>query len=266
LLEDKSVVLDLQNEFAVLEETLKTECGRGPVYYFPNPGNWGDGLIRLGTIKFFDDINLKYKELTRRKKSCIIPWIRGGTVIYGGGAGWCKIWTKAPKYVARFKPRCKVIVLPSTYESTYSIPNTVFFCRDKYESQQYMPGAVFCHDMAFYLRKLSLDSGKGSGKGYFFRTDKESAGKIKLPPGNNDISLKGNYLSNMTPFLEGINRFEVIYTDRLHVAIAACLLGGKEVHLYQSSFFKIPAIYMSSMKDVFDNLFFHEDFDFNNFN
>ena len=251
----------MQDKFTILEETLKAECGRGPLYYFPNSGNWGDGLIRYGTLKFFYDINLNYKELTKSNIDQLSLLNRGGTVIYGGGGGWCKLWNHSVDYVTKLKQRFNVIVLPSTYELIYSIPNTIFFCRDMFESKQNMPSATFCHDMAFYIGKHFLRKGKGSGKGYFFRCDAESANRIKIPSCNNDISLKGNHLSEVSQFFDEINRFAVIYTDRLHVSIAACLLK-KEVHLYPGSYFKNRAVYLSSMKDYFENVYFYKKFDF----
>jgi exopolysaccharide biosynthesis predicted pyruvyltransferase EpsI len=251
----------MQDRFTILEETLKAECGRGPLYYIPNPGNWGDGLIRYGTLKFLHDININYKELTRSNRDWLFPLLRGGTVIYGGGGGWCELWNHSVAYVTKLKRRFNVIVLPSTYELSCSIPNTIFFCRDVFESKKNMPNAIFCHDMAFYIGKQFLRKGKGSGKGYFFRCDAEGVNRTKVPSCNNDISLKGNHLSEVSQFFDEINRFEIIYTDRLHVSIAACLLK-KEVHLYPGSYFKNRAVYMSSMKDYFENVYFHGEFDF----
>ena len=99
------------------------------------------------------------------------------------------------------------------------------------------------------------------GTGYFLRGDKEGiVDKTKIPLLNNDISSKGNQFSEISPFIEEINRFSMIYTDRLHVAIAACLLE-KEVHLYPGAYFKNRAVYLSSIKDYFDNVYFHEGFD-----
>jgi hypothetical protein len=115
--------------------------------------------------------------------------------------------------------------------------------------------------MAFWIGKQNFPKGPGTGRGYFFRTDKESPNRIKIPSGKNDISLKGDPLAGITTFFEEINRFSAIYTDRLHVSIAACLLE-KEVHFYPGSYFKNQAVYLSSMKDNFDNVHFHEEFDF----
>jgi len=254
----------MQDRFIILKEILKAECGHGNVYYLPNTGNWGDGLIRYGTLKFLNDININFKELKkfkRFKRDWFFPSLRGGTVIYGGGGSWCKLWNKSNDKVKRLNQKFKVIVLPSTYELTYSIPGIRFFCRDMFESKQNMPNATFCHDMAFYIGKQFLRKVKGSGKGYFFRYDKESSNRIKVPSCNNDISIRGDHLSNISQFFVEISRFSVIYTDRLHVSIAACLLE-KEVHLYPGSYFKNLAVYKSSIKDYFENIYFHKEFDF----
>ena len=47
-------------------------------------------------------------------------------------------------------------------------------------------------------------------------------------------------------FLEAIKRFSSVHTDRLHVAIAAALLG-KEVRLYSNSYYKNRAVYELSL-------------------
>ena len=192
------------------------------------------------------------------KLSKLKATLRRGTLLYGGGGAWCNCWPHGPRMIQTIRNRFnRVIVLPSTYESTYDIPNTTFFCRDRFESQQNMPQALFCHDMAFFLDPIEAQ--KGQGVGYFYRTDSESARKIQLPPGNVDISDQGVTYSDLFPLFETLSCYEVIYTDRLHVAIASGLLG-KEVHLFSSSYFKIRAIYESSIKGVFDRVYFHDDY------
>lgn len=42
--------------------------------------------------------------------------------------------------------------------------------------------------------------------------------------------------------------------DRLHVAILACLLH-KRVHFYKGGYFKNEAVFRSSMRDYFDDVF-----------
>lgn len=251
---------ELQTEYQNLEKVLKENIKEGPVYYVPNPGNWGDGLIREGTVKFFRDINLDYREIRPSKRnwsSWILPAVKGGTVIYGGGGGWCNHFSKGAEYVNYLRKRFNTIVLPSSYQNTYSYPNTLFFCRDNKESKENMPEAIFCHDMALYLGKVKME--KGTGTGYFFRWDKESSGKIKIPNENVDLSTVGNYMSEGITFFKELAKYAVIHTDRLHVAIASCLLG-LEVHLYPGSYFKNNAVYRSSLEGNFENITFHQGF------
>ncbi len=245
-------------EFFRLGELMREECREAPIYYCANPGNWGDALIRQGTLKFFRDFEIEYTELTNRKRVWIIPAIKGGTVIFGGGGGWCPHYNHSIKIVNKLRYRFRVIVLPSTYAQYYPIPNTLFFCRDLFESKVNMPDAIFCHDMAFYIG--AMKSLPGSGTGYFFRVDKESSGRIRIPENNVDLSLKGWHYSDVEPFFEEIARHEVIYTDRLHVGIAACLLG-RELHLFPGSYFKSRAIFDSSIRGRFPNAYFHDTYE-----
>ena len=251
-----------QDDFEVLKNALLSGCRRGPVYYYANPGNWGDALIRYATLRFFDDINLKYTELkTIKRPWWTLPWF--GTVIFGGGGAWCRFWDHSKIILdLRREFKCRVIILPSSYELSLDFPNTLFFARDRFESSRTMPQALFCHDMVFYLENAlpALPGGNGRGKGYFFRTDLESSGRINIPAENVDLSRKGNHLSDALPFFAEINKFSAIYTDRLHVAIAGCLLN-KEVHIYPGGYFKNRAVYLSSIKGRFDNVHFHQDFD-----
>lgn len=243
------------NEFNELKKTILKETEGENVYYLPNPGNWGDGLIRYGTLKFFNDINLKYTELTPKKIDWIIPFLKGGVVLYGGGGAWCNNWYN--NYVNKLSKRFKVIVLPSTYEIGNNYRNVIFFSRDKFQSLKTIPNAKFAHDMALYISDEFTTGEKGLGKGFFFREDKESANNFSLPKNNIDISHKGNHLTPVENFFKELDMYEEIYTDRLHVAIASCLLG-KKVYLFSANYFKIEAIYNSSLKNNFENLIFNK--------
>tara|TARA_Y100001968_G_scaffold332796_1_gene392303 strand:- start:1223 stop:1969 length:747 start_codon:yes stop_codon:yes gene_type:complete len=245
-----------KNDFDPLKELLLKETKGKNVYYLANPGNWGDGLIRYGTKLFFEDIGLEHKELSPKKSDWIIPFIKGGVVIYGGGGAWCKNWQNT--YVEKLSKRFKVIVLPSTYESEVTIKNTTFFARDKYQSLANIPTPNFMHDMAFYIGSRFYKKNEGSGSGYFYREDKESSGKIELDKNNVDISHKGDHYTPVEGFFEEIDKYAVIYTDRLHVAIASVLLK-KTVHWYPGNYFKSEAIYNSSIKDNYENVYFHNE-------
>ncbi len=241
--------------FAQLADLLKARCARGPVTYFANPGNWGDAMIRHGTLAFFRDLGLEFQEV-RSLEEWAASRTRDGVVIYGGGGGWSKLWVHSQQIVSRISESHPVIVLPSSYELPFSIPNTTFLRRDRFGSKQTMPEAVFCHDMAFYLEGRLVSDGQGEGRGFFFRVDAESAGLIRIPPENDDVSFRGGHLSDTSPFYAAVDRFSEIHTDRLHVAIAACLLG-KELHMYPGCYFKNRDVYRSSIESRFDNVAFH---------
>lgn len=248
-------MIPMRTEFLQLEETLARWCGRGPVYYLPNSGNLGDALIRYGTRKFLRDIGIGFTEISAGDLDKLSTLIRGGSVIYGGGGAWCTLWDGAARKVARLARRFRVIVLPSTYEKRYDIPNVTFLRRDESESRANMPDAGFCHDLAFYIGPLS--SPAAAGTGFFFRTDRESSGKNVIPAGNSDPSCAGRQTSDISPFIREVARSAVVHTDRLHVAIAACLLG-REVHLYPGSYFKNRAVFLSSIRGYFADAHFHE--------
>lgn len=93
-----------------------------------------------------------------------------------------------------------------------------------------------------------------------FRVDVEKT-NIPIPKDNLDISDLFELSScqvNLTllatqNFLTYINQFDVINTNRLHVAIGATLLG-KQVNLYGNNYFKIKAIYEYSILNKFSNV------------
>jgi exopolysaccharide biosynthesis predicted pyruvyltransferase EpsI len=252
----------MQKEFSQLAQVLLDPSRRRPFYYLNNRGNWGDGLIRQGTLKFFHEIGFHYYELSLHKGKVFrffeyyLPLVLRGTLFYGGGAGWTNFWPRSYNTMNNIATSYQqVVVLPSTYEKRADFPNITYYCRDRFESMDTIPDAIFCHDMAFYLEMKS--AGKGSGEGFFYREDIESSGRISIPPENVDISAQGKHLTPIGPFFDAIDRYQVVYTDRLHVAIAGCLLN-KEVHLYPGGYFKNKAVYRSSMQGIFDNIHFHE--------
>lgn len=251
----------LLEEFEVLWQVISEEANGRDVYYMPNPGNWGDGLIKDGTHLFFKDKNLKFKTLLPKKrkwyylkKLLTINPFKPRILIYGGGGGWTKMWgypyrlLKQKSFTFFFS---KIIVLPSTYEIYLESDKVIYFSRDQFESQKINPSSKFCHDMAFYLMTLNqieLVEPKEDKieKGYFFRTDKESKNAFSLPPDNFDISLQSNYEKSFKGFLSILNRYDEIYTDRLHVAIVSCLLN-KKLHFWEGSYFKNEAVFKSSI-------------------
>lgn len=93
-----------------------------------------------------------------------------------------------------------------------------------------------------------------------FRYDNEASG-IPIPEPNIDIS-RSLLLGIFTPqeikftcywFLEFINQFDEVATDRLHVAVGAALLG-KQVYLFGNSYFKCEAVYECYLKHSYPNV------------
>ena len=99
-----------------------------------------------------------------------------------------------------------------------------------------------------------------------FRIDVEKTSDI-VPEGNIDLSAILELSScdrNLTKyscyyFLQEINRYDEVRTNRLHIAIgAACL--GKKVKLYANNYYKIRAIYEYSLQGKFDNVEWMDDY------
>ena len=91
--------------------------------------------------------------------------------------------------------------------------------------------------------------------GYFLRDDVEKT--IDNKPYNNfDLSnCKSDFWINKKLtyavakiFIDTIDKFEIIVTDRLHIAICAILLN-KRVYLIDNSYGKLSAVYKYSLKD-----------------
>jgi len=99
---------------------------------------------------------------------------------------------------------------------------------------------------------------------YVFRTDVEKT-NYKIPKGNIDLSKMlelsscNTLLSQLScfHFLNEINLYKVIHTNRLHVAIAAAMLG-KQVYIYSNNYYKVKAIYNFSLKNKFANVYWRD--------
>jgi len=246
--------ITMRKEFFLLENIIKDTCGNNKVYYLPSSGDWGNALIRYGTLKFLRFIGIQYTELKSYHDAKLME--EESILLFGGGENWQDVNEGSIGILRNIhKYFHTIIVLPSTYQATYSLPNTIFFSRDRYDSKKHMPDAPFCHDLAFFIEPIP--SVKKSTTGYFFRTDEESSGKLEIPPENSDISLKGSHLSSVYPFIDTISQYSIIHTDRLQVAIVGCLLG-QEVHLYAGDNFANKAVYLSSIEGYYANVYFHE--------
>ncbi len=246
-------------EFYRLAEDIIRLAGNKPVIYVSNDGNWGDALIHAGTLAFFRHFNIKYKELPvsysalQRNLMLLKAKLNGQLIVLAGGGAWCGHYgqmARASKNMVERYNFNNFLVLPSSYDKTYNIKGIIFYCRDQFESQKNMPTAKFCHDMAFFLEPLQCNTEPTKGIANSFRVDIESGGEITLPHDNYDLSSKGRHDDDIYGFFQYISQFSVINTDRLHVSIGASLLG-KEVNLYEGSYFKNNAIFKTSLKNSY---------------
>lgn len=252
----------MENEFykafEKCSDLIKSWIRDYPTFYIHNIGNWGDGVIRSASLKFLDNHNIKYSEIFSLAEIFENQERYSDSVlIYQGSGAFCNLWNHSSIIEQLSGVFKKIIILPSTFEISFSLPNVYSFCRDFYESKINMPDAIFCHDFAFSMDITDYKYEKGEGIGYFFRTDIESLGQLKINSKNRDISLEGNHMSDPDGFISMISGYKIVFTDRLHVAIVAAILN-KIVHFYPGSYFKNQAVYNSSMKDFFPNVFFHD--------
>ncbi|ASB50959.1 polysaccharide pyruvyl transferase family protein [Alkalitalea saponilacus] len=247
--------------FQILAETINDMCKGSKIYYLANPGNLGDALIRHSTLIFFNDFNIPYHEISLDSKKALFNLMlyrKKKTLIYGGGGGWCSNWNIGfPAVKSKLKYFNQAIVLPSTYEKSYLLKNTVFFRRDNYESKINMPNSHFCHDMAFYFNPESININNSEDEAHFFRTDLEGKQLGLKYPNNRDITKDKNQYDDINPFIHEISKYNKIYTDKLHIAILAAKLN-KDVEFYSGNYFKNKAVFLSSMKDNFPKVKFIE--------
>lgn len=244
--------------FARLAETIKERSSGKRVFYAPNVGNWGDGLIHEGTVQFLRQNGIAYTQIPRSKFVQIRRSLDGTglrlentLLISGGGGSFCEAWSGSRDFLnANTLMFDHTVLMPSTYELPpldIEPERLTYFSRDDRTSKMNNPDSIFCHDMAFYLQFDPLDVEPVIEEGNFFRSDKERHERAKVPSGNMDLSALGNHLQPAQPLFQILASHRRINTDRMHIAIASSMLG-REVALYPGSYFKSTEVYRSSIK------------------
>lgn len=252
--------------YSALAATIVEKAAGRTIVYVPNPGNFGDGLIRYATKMFFKHYGIDHIELNiafRGGRYLLIPLLlrRKYFLVYGGGGAWCGNFCFGRdicRMISRFTNQ--FLVLPTTYDSDITGISGTLMRRDNYVSKTVAPHSSFCHDMALYLAVQDTRSFQGTPNDaepcYALRTDRESAlTKGDLPDGNLDFSEMGNHMSNGDEFIELVSRYKTIVTDRLHVAIAGGLAQAT-VELRSGNNSKIEGVYKSSLRDMFPHIAF----------
>ena len=256
------------------------------VKYIPNPGNAGDSLIGLATIQMLKELNIDYQICKPTDK------FEGETIFYGGGGNLIRKYKSCRNFLINNHEKNNIIVLPHSINDCDSLLKTlsdkvILFAREQV-SYNYIKSklthtnnALLSKDMSFYIKDIEKYKNQTCiGTCNAFRLDDELSSKnkhVKVPHDNKDISIdfqRPMFMKNwdITDDINAqveknlsiatdnmfsyISKFKQINTDRLHVGIAATLLG-KKVNLYPGSYFKIEALYNFSIKDKFDNVTFH---------
>jgi CDP-glycerol glycerophosphotransferase len=262
------------HEFKILAAVIKAAASGRDIYYLPNVGNWGDGLIHKGQQQFFRLHNIQYKPLLRddllalSKAMPRSAKLSNSVLLSGGGGAWCTNWdgarTQLEKAAHLFS---HVVVMPTSFElPPLDLPSghVTYFRRDKQFSSEYIPESIFCHDMAFFVDPASVEGFSHLGSAdpskrvehqYFLREDHEAhpLSFVKHIKNNLDLSQKANYLTGVAGFLSPISACNHVSTDRLHVGIASCLLDV-ECDLYPGNYFKSIAVYEASIKPNYDKV------------
>lgn len=259
-----------QHEFDNLADRVVSTLRRRPAIFVINPGNWGDALIREGAERFLRHYDIDYvavhlKDFEKKRLDLNVLKRQIGhndpVMIYNGCGAFTKHYPSLVGRVQRLAVHFStVMVMPSTINIDMRLDqfpsDTHVFVRDRYESQEALPGSLFCHDMAFFLDLLGPAPRKSNG--YFFREDREAPLDTRLVPKgeqNKDLSKFGKSQDPIDGLVRGVADYHQVHTNRLHIGIAAALLGRKTL-LSGNDYFKIRAIFDSSIRGIFPDVSF----------
>lgn len=243
------------------------------IVFKENLGNRGDDLIKLGRQKLFKENNLNISVISNRNKP------RNSIIIYEGGGAFHPDYPWAMNFIDKVsdpKLNNQIIVLPHSVVGDVVINRLSKVRKDcltiiAREIPTY--NRISClenirseidHDTALYLTRDDLIDYIGAQYvGNYssnnpvliaLRTDKESVfdrdNKENKKLRNMDLS---ESCKDLAEFLHIINSHETIITDRLHVGVAAAILGKKTL-VADNNYGKISSIYDFSLKYRFPNM------------
>jgi exopolysaccharide biosynthesis predicted pyruvyltransferase EpsI len=261
------------------------------IYFHPNPGNAGDSLINVGCFDLFKKLGLKYK--TFWWKDDFEPSGKTIVLGGGGGfvPEWTFTKDFVTKYHQECKKLILLPQTIVGNEELLSKlgSNVDIFVREVISYGHVKQHVSRCNlylsdDVAFHIninnaleervnkykfksrvKDFLVDHGAKKKTGSHgilnaFRTDAEKS-DIKLPEKNFDVSLpyslgtRNEFMCRRTVnrFLNFLNQFDEVRTNRLHVAVGAMLLG-KNVKFHANGYYKCKAVYEYSIKDKYSNL------------
>lgn len=243
-------------EFQSLAADLQERASGSQFDFFPSPGNWGDALLNAGSRQLFTDSGLDWVELPRSAlKDIESSEAKKRLAVIGGGGGWNRNWFSTIDFARDVAEKYRdTVVLPSSYDLDL-IDGVDFGGGALYTRSLIHPdrGLPFCHDMAFYI---DMDFPLSDTLPYpliAFRRDKERNASSVSPDRNVDLSILGDASTDFRDLLRIVDRFPVVYTDRLHICIAAAMLGRK-TFLLDGNYGKNHGVFEASIAENFEQV------------
>lgn len=237
--------------FGILTDAIVKLAHGKPVAYFPNPGNWGDGLIHAGTVQFLGVNKIDYRSYGRAELDAVDNETYPLAIV-GGGGGWCRNWRSTPAFLEKVAQKFEnVILLPTSFDrgiAARNLPNVLYFSRDLNAATGSVP---HCPDMAFYYDFPVIEPSLGYPL-LVFRRDKERSDEAIAPFRNWDLSLLGRANQEVETLIELVGKFKVIYTDRLHIGIVASMLGRK-TYLLDGNYRKNAGVFEATLGPSLSN-------------
>ena len=255
------------------------------IKYVPNQGNAGDSFIALATLQVFDELELDY-EICKPTEV-----FEDQIILYGGGGSLIRKYNRCRNFLLYNQEKNDIVILPHSFNDIDPLlailsEKVILIARenisyDYIKSKSKHPdNCLLSGDMAFYIKNIDRYKNTSCiGECNAFRFNDElsdSDRHIEVPEGNKDISVdfhrhifmnchlsddintqvKKNLSIATDNIFSYLSKFQVVNTNRLHVGIAAALLG-KTVNLYRGSYHKIAGVYEFSIAGKFDNVVFY---------
>ncbi|QYM80336.1 polysaccharide pyruvyl transferase family protein [Horticoccus luteus] len=251
--------MNFPNRNGALVSALQSWRGREIVMLL-NRGTRSDGLSHLGSRALLQGLGLAWKECGDGDRP---NDVRGDILLVHGASGLSHgDGGTIAKCVAALAPRfAHVVLLPATFDLRSPrvqrfvenwTAKYIVFCRemvsfDSLHAAGARPGSLqLGHDLAFHVDYSDWKDCPATGRAGIFRRDREAAfGRLPRELDAWNDAAQGTEREPQR-LLDYIARFEKIYTDRSHAAIAAAMMG-REVVFYRNIFFKNRAIYEHSL-------------------
>jgi lipopolysaccharide biosynthesis glycosyltransferase/exopolysaccharide biosynthesis predicted pyruvyltransferase EpsI len=258
---------------------LRRLFGCDTVIFIPNPGNAGDSLIALGCFETLMAAGISFK---------VGSWNEtydNAKLVYAGAGNLVGQYPHCRTFLRRNMHRNNsILLLPATVCSEDEVvaamgPNVTVMCREPqsyayvYRTRKICKHQVWlAEDMAFYA-KADVDRHRARvptrGVLHCFRTCQQERPGYRLPADNIDLSFTLQRPNNTSDYdvvqatcadlFSAVSDYAEVWTNRLHVAIAAAMVG-RTVHLFGSNYWKIQQIYEHSLRARYpDTVLWHDE-------